>query len=54
MMEFLEMGGHARYVWPSYALTLAVVALNVLWARRALARSREQAKRRIAIQEEGA
>lgn len=52
MMEFLEMGGYARYVWPSYALTFAVVILNVVWARRALTRSREQARRRLAMQEE--
>ncbi len=28
------MGGYAAYVWPSYALTFAVVVLNIVWARR--------------------
>jgi heme exporter protein D len=47
MREFLEMGGYAVYVWPAYAVTLAVVALNVFWARRALARARAAAQRRL-------
>jgi heme exporter protein CcmD len=53
MSEFLSMGGYARFVWPSYVLTLAVVLLNVYWARRALRRARDEARRRLAIQEEG-
>jgi len=39
MNEFLHMGGYARFVWPSYALTLAIVVLNIIWARRSLARA---------------
>ncbi len=49
MSEFLDMGGYAGYVWPSYALTLAIVVLNIVWARRLLARSREEARRRLAM-----
>ncbi len=49
---FLDMGGYAAFVWPSYALTLAVMGLNVFWAKRLLARSRQVARRRLAIQEE--
>jgi len=49
MMAFLDMGGYWAYVWPAYAVTLAVMALNVLWARRLLARSRQEARRRLAI-----
>ena len=49
---FLDMGGYAAFVWPSYALTLAVMGLNVFWARRLLAHSRQIAQRRLAIQEE--
>jgi heme exporter protein CcmD len=45
------MGGYAAYVWPSYLLTLAVIFLNVVWARRSLARSREDARRRLAMRE---
>jgi heme exporter protein CcmD len=47
MNEFLHMGGYARFVWPSYALTLAIVVLNIEWARRSLARARAEARRRL-------
>ena len=47
MREFLDMGGYAAYVWPSYAVTLIVIALNIVWARRALARSCAEARRRL-------
>jgi heme exporter protein D len=46
---FLDMGGYAAYVWPSYGLTLVVIALNIVWARRLLAKSREDARRRLAM-----
>jgi heme exporter protein CcmD len=46
---FLDMGGYAAYVWPSYAVTLAVMALNIIWARRLLKRSRKEALRRLTI-----
>ncbi len=35
--EFLRMGGHALYVWLSYALAAAVVIYNIVapkWRRR--------------------
>ena len=48
MLKFLAMGGYARFVWPAYALTLAVIAFNVLWARRALRQARQEARRRWA------
>lgn len=54
MSQFLDMGGYAVFVWPAYAVTLAVVLLNVVWARRSLARARELARRRLAATEEGA
>jgi heme exporter protein D len=47
MNEFLDMGGYAAFVWPSYALTLTIVVLNVVWARRSLARARAEARRRL-------
>ena len=47
MRAFFDMGGYAAYVWPSYAVTLVVIVLNILWARRALARSRAEARRRL-------
>jgi heme exporter protein D len=52
MSEFLNMGGYAAYVWPSYGLTLAVIILNIVWARRLLAKSREDARRRLVMRGE--
>jgi heme exporter protein D len=49
LSEFFDMGGYAAYVWPSYVLTLVVVVLNIVWARRLLAKSREEARRRLAM-----
>jgi heme exporter protein D len=49
MSEFLAMGGYAAYVWPSYGLTLVIIVLNIVWARRLLAKSRQEAQRRIAM-----
>ena len=48
-MAFLDMGGYWPYVWPSYAVTLVVMALNVVWARQLLKRSRQEALRRLEI-----
>ena len=53
LSEFFDMGGYAAYVWPSYVLTLIVVVLNIVWARRLLAKSREEARRRLAIRAGG-
>ncbi|MEL6300385.1 MAG: heme exporter protein CcmD [Pseudomonadota bacterium] len=33
MMEWLAMGGYGFYVWASFALTFAVLALNLVLAR---------------------
>ncbi len=52
MSHFLAMGGYAGYLWPSYALTLLAVVLNIVWARRLLARAKLDARRRIAMQSE--
>jgi heme exporter protein D len=49
MNDFLAMGGYAAFVWPAYAVTFAVVALNVFWARRSLARSLAEARRRLSV-----
>ena len=53
MSQFFEMGGYAAFVWPSYAVTLAAIVLNIVWARRSLARSREEARRRLSMRGEG-
>jgi heme exporter protein D len=52
--QFLAMGKYAVYVWPSYGLTLLVVILNIVWARRLLAQAKIEARRRLAMQEEQA
>lgn len=49
MKEFLDMGGYAAFVWPAWGLTMVVIVLNIVWARRLLARSREDAKRRLSM-----
>ncbi|HTB66700.1 MAG TPA: heme exporter protein CcmD [Steroidobacteraceae bacterium] len=54
MAQFLAMGKYAAYVWPSYGLTLLVVVLNIVWARRLLAHAKIEARRRLAMQEEHA
>ncbi|RTE66821.1 heme exporter protein CcmD [Amphritea opalescens] len=28
--EFIDMGGHGLYVWLSYAIALAVIAINIV------------------------
>jgi heme exporter protein D len=50
--EFFNMGGYAAYVWPSYGLTLVIIVYNIVAARRLLARSREEARRRLAMRGE--
>lgn len=49
MSAFFDMGGYAAYVWPSYAVTFAVVILNIVWARRLLKRARKEALHRLII-----
>lgn len=40
--EFLAMGGYGLYVWGSYAVTAAVLILNILAARRRYKNVRRQ------------
>ena len=54
MRAFFDMGGYAAFVWPAYVVTLVVIILNIVWARRALARSRADARRRLQMQREAA
>jgi heme exporter protein CcmD len=48
--HFLAMGGYAGFLWPAYGLTLLAVVLNVVWARRLLARAKLDARRRLEMQ----
>ncbi len=34
--EFVSMGGYAEFVWPAFAVTIAVMAALVIVSRRAL------------------
>ena len=47
MLRFLQMGGYAVYVWPSYALALLAVVLNIYWARRSLREAQSQTRLRL-------
>ena len=49
LMEYLDMGGYARYVWPAYVIVIGAIIANVFLARRALRRAREAALRRLAV-----
>jgi heme exporter protein CcmD len=45
MQQFFEMGGYARFVWPSFAMGLAVFVWNIVAARRLHAQARARAQR---------
>ena len=47
MSEFLRMGGYAAYVWPCFALAAAVLAWNVVAARRLHKDACDRARRRV-------
>jgi heme exporter protein D len=51
-MEFIDMGGYAVYVWSSVGLTLVVLILNVITARRAVSKELERLRRRYANEAE--
>lgn len=46
---WLAMGKYALYVWSSFGLTVAVVLLNIHWARRSFRDASELARRRLAM-----
>lgn len=52
MSEFLAMGGYAQYVWPSYAIALLAIFWNIWASRRELRAAREEARRRLAVDNE--
>jgi len=47
MMEFLSMGGYARYVWGAYGVSLAVIVAMLWLTRRHFNLTREMLLRRI-------
>ena len=46
LVEFINMGGYAAFVWPSYAVGLAVLIGNVIAARASHRRAVAEARRR--------
>ena len=48
MAEFLAMGGYAPYVWSTFGITLVVLVINVITAKRRLRSVREELKLRAA------
>jgi heme exporter protein CcmD len=51
MKEFFDMNGYGPFVWSAYAIAIGGLLLNVWMARRQLRQAREEARRRIAMQE---
>ncbi|MCG8381099.1 MAG: heme exporter protein CcmD [Gammaproteobacteria bacterium] len=47
MSEFLSMGGYAQFVWPSYGLTLIVLAMNLIIAWQQNKQLKRTLKRRL-------
>ncbi len=45
--SWLDMGGYAAFVWPSFAVVIAILVGNALAARRLHRRARETALRRL-------
>ncbi len=46
LLDFLRMGGYARYVWPPYLFAAALLLANFYFARRRLRRARDDIARR--------
>jgi len=44
--EFLQMGGYAAFVWPSYGIAALVLWINWYLPRKQLERELRQLKRR--------
>ena len=45
--QFVRMGGYAAFVWPSYALAVVVILINILSARRSLREGQRAARQRF-------
>jgi heme exporter protein D len=47
--DFLNMGGYGLYVWGSYSVTLVVMVIEPLLARRRLHNARQAAARENSV-----
>ena len=45
LAEFISMSGYGKYVWSAYGFTLAVLALNFVFAARKFRNARRQPER---------
>ena len=54
LSDFLHMSGYGGYVWTSYGLTLLVLVVNFVSARRLEAEQQRLALRRSNIEKEDA
>ena len=52
LQDFFHMGGYARFVWPAYGLTAAVLVWNWWAARRSETEAQAAARRRIELSRE--
>ena len=50
MANFLAMGGYAVFVWPAYAVTLAVLVAAIVMSVQARAKARKSIRQ---LEEEG-
>ena len=51
MKEFFEMSGYGGFVWSAYGIAIGSLLLNAWLARRQLRLARDEARRRVAMQE---
>ena len=51
MKEFFHMSGYGAFVWSAYGIAVGSLLLNTWLARRSLTQARDEARRRIAMQE---
>ena len=50
MSEWFAMNGYGKFIWPSFAVAIAVLIYNVLSARALLRNAQAEARRRVASQ----
>ena len=42
MLDYLDMGKYTVFVWPSFAIAVAVLAVLYVWSRRSLKANQQQ------------
>ena len=54
MVEFLNMGGYAAFVWPAFGITAVIMVANLIAARRREAEALASLRRRSVAEGAGA